>query len=210
MSATNRRIAIAQLAVGTAALQMWSRASARTSGPLPIPDRPLRLVRAVDHTFLDQSHLSVFRSWHVKFERSGQGVNVSGEAAEVSVQASPSLAGFTEAERARSTAGMWPIRLSSAGLILAMGSDGEASNGFAASSVVLNSLPDDLFYPSFGPLESVETIELPHGTVGEFALHYEARRAPDHPWLDRAERRIITRIGGTQETAVERWRLMEL
>jgi hypothetical protein len=167
-------------------------------------------VRAVDYTFFDQSRLSVFRSWEVRFERSGLGVNVIGEASEVSVQASPTLAEIADAERERSTADMWPIRLSSAGLILTVGTAKGAPEGMAAGSLALNALPDDLFYPSLGPLDAAQTIELPGGGVGEFAMHYEARCAADQPWLDRAERRVTTRIFGTQEFALERWRLMEI
>lgn len=209
MRATNRRIAIAQLAIGMAAHSIWSQVTSYAPILLPIPDRPLRLVRAIDHTFLDQSHLSVFRSWQVEFVRSGMGINVTGEAVDVSVQASTSLAALAKAERARSTASMWPIRLSSTGLILAMGTSEKVPTALAVSSAVLDSFPDDLFYPALGPLDAVQTLQLPGGKVGEFSLHYEARCAPNHPWLYRAERRVITRIGSTQERVLERWTLSD-
>jgi hypothetical protein len=117
---------------------------------------------------------------------------------------------LADSERSRSTAGLWPIRLSAGGLILATGTGSAEAAGLGlpgrpASAAVLERLPDDLFFPSLGPIRSVQAIELPGGLTGEFVVEYSARGVADAGWLDRAERRVTTRVAATRETAVERW-----
>lgn len=179
---------------------------------LPIPDRPMRLLRSIDHDFHDGARLSVLRSWTVEFRRAEGGVDVWGEQSEVSAEGSPQLSAMVERERDRRSAALWPVRLSSSGLILALGSadGGIASPDGPASAAALDRLPDDLFYPSLGPIRSIQAIELPGGAMGEFAVDYEAWSVPDRGWLDRARRRVTTRIGNTREVALERWLLTEI
>lgn len=79
-----------------------------------------------------------------------------------------------------------------------------------ASSSLLDRLPDDLFYPTIGPIRTQRSIDLPDGQKGEFELLYEAKAVPGKGWLDRAERQVITRLGGTAKFAREQWTLVEL
>ena len=79
-----------------------------------------------------------------------------------------------------------------------------------ASSTLLDRLPDDLFYPSIGPMRAVRSIDLPQGLVGQFELSYLAQAVPEKGWLDRAERQIISRIGGSVRTAREEWILRDI
>lgn len=178
-----------------------------------IPRRPLRFSRLIEHRFHNNVRLSVFRSWGVLFEYQNNGIGIKGEQIDVAVDAPPSLDSLALAEKNRSTNGLWPIRLSSNGLILASGTpdgvSGSIAHSWPASASLLNRLPDDLFYPSLGPLKSVQAIAMPNGMVGEFAVEYAASSAAGSDWLHRAERRVITRLGGTQETAIERWLLTD-
>ncbi|MEM1052140.1 MAG: hypothetical protein AAGI28_08590 [Pseudomonadota bacterium] len=209
MEAISRRGLTLQLAgLGGAAFCVSTGAFAQGGDILAIPNRPLQLVRAIEHVFFDGAFLSVFRSWQVEFVRVSRGINVLGKATQVSVDASPSRLGLAAAERERVTAGMWPIRLSATGLILTMGAD--QTGDTLTDSLALNTMPDDLFYPSLGPLTSDQTVMLPNGAVGEFTLRYEAKGAVGTGWLDRAERRVTTRIGETVESAFERWRLTDI
>ncbi len=79
-----------------------------------------------------------------------------------------------------------------------------------AGTSLLDRLPEDLFYPRIGPVRAVRSVELPDGSMGEFEVSYEAIASPEMGWLARAERRIISRIGGSERTAREVWQMGEL
>ncbi len=79
----------------------------------------------------------------------------------------------------------------------------------SASSSFLKQLPGDLFFPSTPPSRAVQPVTLPDGLVGEFEVTYDARHAVGHPWLDRAERRVVTRIGQSERRSREVWILAE-
>lgn len=212
MTATTRRAAMASLTcAGLAATGLFASA-ARALPVRSVPEAPLRLSREITMVFHNGTQLTVFRSWTVQFRREQEGSNVFGEIAEVAIECSPQLAALADYEAERRTDGMWPVRLSSGGLILAVGSgDGQLPpDDMPASAALLERLPDDLFYPSLGPIRSVQALELPGGRIGEFTVEYEAQGVAGHGWLDRAVRRVVTRIGHTQESALERWLLAEI
>lgn len=70
---------------------------------------------------------------------------------------------------------------------------------------LIEQLPSDLFYPSTPKVRLAKPISLPDGQKGEFELVYETRRAPGRAWLAFAERRIITRLGATEQQSREIW-----
>ena len=74
---------------------------------------------------------------------------------------------------------------------------------------LLDRLPDDLFFPIVGPIRSARKIDLPGGETGEFEVTYEAVAVAGKGWLDRAERRITTRLAGTEQSAHEQWSLRQ-
>jgi len=76
-----------------------------------------------------------------------------------------------------------------------------------AGSGVLNALPGDLLFPAGVPISQSETVALPDGITGEFAFTYAAATQPDAPWLARAERRVVTRVAGSERQAAETWNL---
>jgi len=73
----------------------------------------------------------------------------------------------------------------------------------------LDSLPSDLFYPVREPIRTVQRIDMSSGSMGEFELLYEATPHQDGPWLGRAKRQIVTRIGGGERASSEEWTLDE-
>lgn len=76
-----------------------------------------------------------------------------------------------------------------------------------AGSGQFDSWPSDLFFPLGAPVERSETLALPDGLTGSFALFYTARAQADAPWLDQAERRVVTRIGALERVSSEQWSL---
>lgn len=77
-----------------------------------------------------------------------------------------------------------------------------------AGSGLLDTLPDDLLFPSGDPVERSDTVELPDGLTGHFTLHYAAVAQPGAPWLARAERRVSTMVGDHLRRATETWTLV--
>jgi hypothetical protein len=76
-----------------------------------------------------------------------------------------------------------------------------------AGAGLLDSLPSDLLFPTGTPVNGSETVALPDGLIGRFALAYRADPQPDAPWLGRAERRVVTTVGGVERSASEVWTL---
>jgi hypothetical protein len=76
-----------------------------------------------------------------------------------------------------------------------------------AGAGAFDTLPADLLFPVNTPVERAETITLPDGLIGSYALAYHARTQSDASWLDQAERRVMTRIDGLERRSTERWRL---
>jgi hypothetical protein len=77
----------------------------------------------------------------------------------------------------------------------------------AAGSNLLDNLPPDLFFPLGIPIARSETVMLPDGLPGRFALSYSARPQGDAPWLAQAERRVVSEVGGLVRRASEAWSL---
>ncbi|KPF63814.1 hypothetical protein IP79_08215 [Porphyrobacter sp. AAP60] len=76
-----------------------------------------------------------------------------------------------------------------------------------AGSGQLDTMPADLLFPARQPVNRTETVALPGGLTGSFTLQYEAQPQPDAPWLQQAERRIVTRVEGLERRAREAWTL---
>ena len=79
-----------------------------------------------------------------------------------------------------------------------------------AGATLLDTLPPDLLFPIGVPEDRNETVALPDGLTGQFALHYTAEPQADAPWLKRAERRVMTEVSGFTRSASEIWTLSPL
>lgn len=79
-----------------------------------------------------------------------------------------------------------------------------------AGSSLLDRMPDDLFFPTIGPMHMKRNVDLPGGLIGEFELRYEAHAAPGRSWLENARREVVTRLAGTWQSAREDWSLTTL
>lgn len=76
-----------------------------------------------------------------------------------------------------------------------------------AGAGAFDRLPADLLFPIGTPIDRAETITLPGGLTGSYTLAYDARAQGSAPWLDQAERRVLTRIAELERYSTERWRL---
>lgn len=76
-----------------------------------------------------------------------------------------------------------------------------------AGASVLDTLPSDLLFPAGIAEDRSEVVDLPGGLTGQFTLRYHAMPQPDAPWLKRAERRVMTSVGGFTRNASEVWTL---
>ena len=215
---------------------------AAPDGPLPLPDRPLRLTRVLTRGLGEGGSpgITVRRWWDVMFERQGRGLVVSGRQTGAEVEAPPKLAEIARIEQQRDASGMLPLMLSDRGTIITAPAAPAESDALAtalraaeaviarqsalpgnerarisyylaevhrAGSGLLEVLPDDLLFPSGPPVDRRETVALPDGLTGQFALRYKAEPQPDAPWLARAERQVVTSVGGFDRHAAETWTL---
>lgn len=88
---------------------------------------------------------------------------------------------------------------------------GEAMRALAdvqqAGTGLLERLPRDLFFPQGPGFSARQPLRLPDGSQGEFEVHYTASAAPLAGWLSAAERRIVTRLSGSERRSRERWQM---
>lgn len=71
-------------------------------------------------------------------------------------------------------------------------------------------LPPDLFFPDKTSVRSQRGISLPGGMRGEFEMTYQAYTNQGEPWLLRAVREVVTRIGTEERRSAEEWVLEPL
>ena len=111
----------AMLGMNLVGLSLSTSAQANTS--LLVPGVRMSLSRMVERELKDANKLVVSRSWDIRFSPSGQGFAVTGQQTSVAVDVPERLASIAEIERSRSTDQMFPIMLSDAGIIVAVGED---------------------------------------------------------------------------------------
>lgn len=101
-------------------LGLWSGPIASASR-IAIPETPMILSRRLVRGLHDGKTITVERSWNVHFRMLGNGIVVTGEQLSARVDAPAKLAPIVRIEEARSTAQLWPLRLSSEGKIVSSG-----------------------------------------------------------------------------------------
>lgn len=70
---------------------------------------------------------------------------------------------------------------------------------------LLDEMPKDLFFPETEPLRTFRKVSLPGGLEGEFEVTHQASIASGANWLERSERKVITRIGTSERRSREVW-----
>lgn len=74
-----------------------------------------------------------------------------------------------------------------------------------AGSGFLDQFPRDLFFPRSPAMRETRLVNLPDGSQGEFEMIYSADADPFTGWMVHSERRIITRLAGSERHAWEHW-----
>ncbi len=224
--------------IGAGALTMApyaGLAAARVS----FPSHTMQLTRILKRELHDGNFLTVERQWRVSFAAMASGIRVTGEQMSAEVDAPAKIASLARIEEARIDNSLFPLDLSDEGLIISGGSEAETqsfaqafteaeqllANDLAANKALamrhiaqmqaavqplFNILPQDFFFPKGSNESAVRQVALPDGSHGEFDWSYTASHAAGHAWLERAERRIITRIGASSRMSSESWMMAEL
>lgn len=210
-------------------------APALARSPVAVPEGPMVLRRIIQRDLSGGASIEVQREWRVSFTRTADLIVIDGEQISVEVLAPENLARLADMERNRQEDRFFPLTLSPTGLIL--GGDAKARSNPLAGAVevarsllvssplsmemhqqnlaaiaaggaaLLETMPRDLFYPESGEQVVSETMALPDGAIGEFEQRFTASPNPSGGWLDKAERRIITRLGHSTQTSREIWDL---
>ena len=210
-----------------------------TSGSMiELPQGPMILCRRIERPLSDGAIIVVVRRWGISFSRSGRSIMVEGRQMDADVTAPEKLAALARIEKDRNTDGMFPILLSSDGMIIGTGAAGdsgdlakavdtatalvnqsdnppEAKDAVlhylaalrAAGSSVVETLPPDLFFPRGGDQRDLREISLPNGQLGEIELIRSVQLAPGKTWLNRLERRVVTRVVQSSQESHEIWTL---
>lgn len=222
------------LQAGLASLLLGS-APALATRTIELPRGALVLRRRVQRNLSDGASIVVSREWLVEFQRRDDLIVVDGRQTAVDVSAPDNLASLAAMERDRDDHSLFPIMLSTAGLIIGGGRkeplDPMAAAISAARAILqrtkdsmevhrrnlaaiaaggaalLDTIPRDLLYPEGGEQILRESIPLPDGTKGVFEQRYRATANPGGGWLDQAERLVATIVADTTSTSSENWDL---
>ena len=202
------------------------------------PSGPMKLTRVLERELGDGNSVVVTRSWRIRFLEVPAGYRVEGEQIAVEVDAPPRLAGLAEVERRNPQAGLFPIALDRAGMIVGGEPayippipgltaaaeeylEGAPADTRAeamrytmalqmAGARMTSRWPQDVFFPASGPRSDERAVGLPSGAEGTIAVSFNGRLDPSGARLAWAERRIVTHLGDSTRTSLEMWRMEPL
>lgn len=199
------------------------------------PETPIVLTRSLYLPFPDGKQIAVTRTYEIRFSPSGSGFRLDGRLLETRVEAPPRLAALADMERKRPDTGLFPVLLDRHGRILeSLSSSGGASaaqeaavgakaiiaqaapapglreqiNGALANlseTTSRSDWPPFLFNPGLTERTASRTVDLPDGARGtaETRICVEGLLTGGIP--RRVERRVTTRLEGTERTTREVW-----
>ena len=179
--------------------------------------------------------IEVVRQWRCLFLERDGGALVRADQTGCEVSAPKQLASFAKMERERKVTGLFPMTLRGDGLIadwpaakpvgiasavdtaarqlqaikLPAGERDAAKRYFAeigkTSAEFVSQVPRDLFFPEIGRRSQSRKLQMPDGQTGSYELTIEARASASSGLLSHCERRIVTRVGESSRTSLERW-----
>ena len=118
--------------------------TALAQNALTLPTDPMMLTRRLERSLIDGGALVVARTWQVQFNRTAQGIAISGQQVDVDVSAPQALTALAEVESSRSTDELWPIMLSDDGSIMAGGAgstDDELAHAIEVAREIIQNRP---------------------------------------------------------------------
>lgn len=203
------------------------------------PKGPLVLTREVRRTLADGQQLVVRRRYLVRIHAAEGGFAVTGDLTGVEVEAPAAMADLAEVERQRPDLGLFPLQLDATGLIVGRPAPLETVDAARARSAMTaylartdltaaertaaqamaaklqaqgqaagNAWPADLFRPAPGKRSEERELALPDGRSGHVTVTVEASDGAGG-LLAQMERRVITRLDGTERLSLERWTLAD-
>ena len=233
----DRALGAAMVALAVPAGMAMAPPASAQSPRFHAPQGPVVLTREVRRTLADGQQLVVRRRYLVRFVPTASGYTVTGNPAGVEVEAPAAMAELAEVERRRADLGLFPLQLDAAGLIVARPAPAEsveATRARAAMSAYLartdltaqertaaqamavklqaqgqaagNSWPADLFHPASGHRQEDRDVTLPDGRTGQVSVTVDASNGSGG-LLAHMERRVVTRLDGTERLSLERWTL---
>lgn len=235
----DRALGAALVALAVPASIAAAPAAEAQSPAFRAPRGPLVLTREVRRTLADGQQLVVRRRYLVNIEPAGGGFTVTGDLAGVEVEAPAAMADLAAVERQRPDLGLFPLQLDAAGLIVGRPAPAEnvdAARARTAMTAYLartdltpaersaaqtmaaklqaqgqaagNAWPADLFRPAPGKRSEDRELTLPDGRSGHVTVTVEASDSADG-LLAAMERRVVTRLDGTERLSLEKWTLAD-
>lgn len=227
---------------GAAAILPLATLCAAEASPAPrafVPPQAAQiLTRTLRHVLHDGAAVVTRRSYRVQFVAEDAGFRLDGTLVDVAVEAPPGPAtdAIAALERRRPDAGMFPIRLDAAGMILPApdpaptaqqregigvasaevrrmnlaAGDKTAAQGFVSqfrSQPYRTSWPQDLFRPAPGARREERLIPLANGVRGQVTTDIEARTDAATGLLAAFRRKITTDLEGNTRVVIEEWTL---
>lgn len=235
MTQTSRRDVLHAIGWGVAlpALALPVRLAA-SEGRVSFPDSPITLTRELERSLGGGAAVTVARTWECRFNPMSGGATIDARQIEVSVEAPPALAALAKIERSREVTCLFPMELDMSGAIVGW-ADGDtdlqraveeaaraidlkaleqsaetdakryvAEIGKKAAALV-SQVPRDLFFPQTGERSELRTLDLPGGGKGSYEVTISATARASDGLLDKSERRIVTRVGGSERVSRETW-----
>lgn len=199
------------------------------------PSGNFALERVLTRELGNGASIVVTRRWRIAFAPAESGLEVGGEQTFADVTAPPTLAPLAALEEARSTAGMFPLRLDRMGHIADRGHDMDAdqllraidaarallerrtdiardTRSFLAElantgAEAVSLMPRDLFFPTPTRSAATREIALPGAGSGSISVSTEASIYPASGLLRASERVVVTRMNDSTRTSREAWAL---
>ena len=238
MATSDRRNIIAAIgsSLALAGLGTSVRLSAGTR-TVRYPERAVRLQRVLERGLGQDASLVVTRIWECRFVATQEGAAIEAHQVFVDVAAPPPLAALARIEQQRESTGLFPMRLDNRGEIigwtgrtidldgaiaqarmaierkgLSEASEAQAKRYVAelgkTAAAIVSQIPRDLFYPEMGQRHEERALALPAGGTGSYELTITASADPVTGFLERSERRIVTRVGDSVRTSSETWSIV--
>lgn len=229
-------LALAAVACGVARADQLGPEPGR--GMFDPPASPMILTRELRRSLSDGKEIVTRRSYEIHFVTEPGGYRVDGRLLSVDVSVPPRLQALGELERIRSDEGLFPMHVTSRGMIVdqqvqaTMGApqtrhlaesmiarsplpsnERSGALGFIAAILAHPEIagghwPAELFHPLTGTRSDANTYTLPDGGAGRMTITIDAKGDGPGGTLQFFERTIVTEAGSTPQISHESWTLV--
>ena len=207
------------------------------SGMFSPPQVPMLLTRELRRWLSDGKQVVSRRSYEVRFVPEAAGYRVDGRLVAVDVEVPPHLEALASLERARSDEGLFPLHLTTRGLIAeqraAAVNTGSQTRSLVDTMIAKSPLPSalrgsikgfvaallahpemasghwpaELFHPMTGSRREVRNYALADGSPATTTVSIEAQGDGPGGLLQKCHRVVVTEAGGSMQRSEENWTL---